>query len=475
MHRPIRSDLTGGRLRLPKTRQGRAMYEALIDQIREALGKSGRAINVRAIPSLVARLHPTDLAAILDELTLPESERVFALLDDERAAEALAQVAPATRRHLVQNSPLRHVAAQLGRLEMDDVAAVASDLDDEEVKQLLALLPGGSAREVERLLEYPEATAGRLMTSRFAAVRPGVTVAWTLDYLRVAARSVETVSIVYVIDGSARLIGVCSIRELLLARMSAAIEEVMISEVVSVAPDTDQQEVARLIGKYDFVAVPVVDAARHLLGIVTVDDVLDVITEEFNEDIAGLVGSDAAEMDRRSPAQVARLRLPWLLGTMAIELLAGGIISRFDHILRQVILLASFMPVISAVSGNVGLQAAAIVVRGLDTGHVSLANWANAVRRELMTALTIALIAGGALAIVAMVWSGHVPFGLVVGGSMTCAIVTAGVMGTVIPMLSKRAGFDPATTAGPFETAFQDVVGFSVFLWMAQLLVRWLA
>jgi magnesium transporter len=180
-------------------------------------------------------------------------------------------------------------------------------------------------------------------------------------------------------------------------------------------------------------------------------------------------------MDRRSPAQVARLRLPWLLGTMAIELLAGGIISRFDHILRQVILLASFMPVISAVSGNVGLQAAAIVVRGLDTGHVSLANWAGAVRRELMTALTIALIAGGVLAIVAMVWSGHVPFGLVVGGSMTCAIVTAGVMGTVIPMLSKRAGFDPATTAGPFETAFQDVVGFSVFLWMAQLLVRWLA
>ncbi len=450
------------------------MYEALIDQIREALGQRGRPMDVRAIPTLVGSLHPSDLAAILDELTLPEAERVFALLDDERAAEALAQAAPATRRHLVQTSPPTHVAAQLGHMEMDDAADVVGDIGDDESRQILALLPGGSARDVERLLEYPEQTAGRLMTSSVAAVRPGVTVAWTLEYLRIAARTVETVTIVYIVDAGMRLVGVCSMRDLLLARLPQTIDEVMTTDVISVAPDTDQQDVARLIGKYDFVAVPVVDADRRLLGIVTVDDVLDVLTEEFNEDLSHLVGSDAAEMDRRTPTQVAWLRLPWLLGTMAIELVAGGIIARFGHVLQEVILLASFMPVISAVSGNVGLQAAAIVVRGLDTGHVSLSNWAHAVRRELLTALTIALVAGVSLSVVAMIWSRRIPFGLVVGASMTCAIVTAGLMGTVIPMLSKRAGFDPATTAGPFETAFQDVIGFSVFLWMAQLLIRWL-
>jgi len=450
------------------------VYEALIEHIREALGQRGRAMDVRAIPTLVASLHPSDLAAILDELTLPEAERVFALLDDERAAEALAQAAPATRRHLIQTSPPTHVAAQIGRMEMDDAADVVADIGDDESREILALLPGGSARDVERLLEYPDQTAGRLMTSRFAAVRPGVTVAWTLEYLRVAARTVETVTTVYVVDAGMRLVGVCSVRDLLLARMNDPVDGIMTADVVTVSPETDQQEVARLIGKYDFVAVPVVDAERRLLGIVTVDDVLDVLTEEFNEDISQLVGSDAAEMDRRTPAQVAWLRLPWLLGTMAIELLAGGIIARFGHVLQEVILLASFMPVISAVSGNVGLQAAAIVVRGLDTGHVSLANWATAVRRELLTALTIALCAGVSLAVVAMIWSRRLPFGLVVGASMTCAIVTAGLMGTVIPMLSKRAGFDPAATAGPFETAFQDVIGFSVFLWMAQLLAHWL-
>ncbi len=451
------------------------MYEALIDQIREALGQRGRSMDVRAIPTLVGSLHPSDLAAILDELTLPEAERVFALLDDERASEALAQTAPATRRHLVQTSPPTHVAAQLGHMEMDDAADVVGDIDDdEESRQILALLPGGSARDVERLLEYPEETAGRLMTSSIAAVRPGVTVAWTFEYLRMAAPTVETVTIVYVVDAGMRLVGVCSIRDLLVARPNQTVDEVMTTDVITVPPETDQQEVAKLIGKYDFVAVPVVDAERRLLGIVTVDDVLDVLTEEFNEDLSRLVGADAAEMDRRTPTQVARLRLPWLLGTMAIELVAGGIIARFGHVLQEVILLASFMPVISAVSGNVGLQAAAIVVRGLDTGHVSLSNWANALRRELWTALTIALVAGVSLSAVAMIWSGRIPFGLVVGASMTCAIVTAGLMGTIIPMLSKKAGFDPATTAGPFETAFQDVIGFSVFLWMAQLLIRWL-
>ena len=294
------------------------MYEALIDQIREALGQRGRAMDVRAIPTLVGSLHPSDLAAILDELTLPEAERVFALLDDERAAEALAQAAPATRRHLVQTSPPTHVAAQLGRMEMDDAADVVGDISDDESRQILALLPGGSARDVARLLEYPEETAGRLMTSSVAAVRPGVTVAWTFEYLRIAAQTVETVTIVYVVDAGMRLVGVCSIRDLLMARPDQTVDDVMTTEVISVAPDTDQQDVARLIGKYDFLAVPVVDADRRLLGIVTVDDVLDVLTEEFNEDLSQLVGSDAAEMDRRTPVQVAWLRLPWLLGTMGI-------------------------------------------------------------------------------------------------------------------------------------------------------------
>lgn len=185
-------------------------------------------------------------------------------------------------------------------------------------------------------------------------------------------------------------------------------------------------------------------------------------------------GEAAGEMSRRTPTQVARLRLPWLLGTMLIEPIAGVIIARFDAVLRDVILLASFMPVISAVSGNVGLQAAAIVVRGLDTGHISVDEWAHAIRRELLTALVLAAAMGTVVTMVAIAWSHRVLFGLVVGAAMLSAVLTAGLLGTVIPMVSKRLGFDPATTAGPFETALQDVIGFTVFLWTATLLACWL-
>jgi magnesium transporter len=179
-------------------------------------------------------------------------------------------------------------------------------------------------------------------------------------------------------------------------------------------------------------------------------------------------------MERRTPAQVARLRLPWLLGTMGIELCAGLVISHFDDVLKEVILLASFMPVISAVSGNVGLQAAAIVVRGLDTGHVSLQHWGGQVRKELASSFMLSLACGLVLGLVGVMWSQHAGFGVVIGAAMTCSMLTAGLMGTVIPLLSKRLGFDPAATAGPFETAFQDVIGFAVFLWLASVLLQWL-
>ena len=423
------------------------MHETLVEDIRAALGQHGGGLDTARVRAVVSAVHASDLAFVLDELTLPEAERVFLLLDDDRAAEALARVAPTTNRHLLQVlSPTRAVEL-LRRLPMDEAAEVVSEAGVDGAR-LLGMMSGAAASDVERLLGYADQTAGRLMTTRYAAVPAELTVARTFEYLRVVAPTVETLNTVYGVNDAGVLVGVCSIRELLIAAGHDAVGAIMRRDVISVPASADQEDVARVIGRYDLNAVPVVDEAQRLVGIVTVDDVLDVLTEEFNEDYTGLVGSDAAEMDRRTPVQIARIRLPWLLGTMAIELCAGAIIARFDALLRQLILLASFMPVISAVSGNVGLQAAAIVVRGLDTGHVRLENWAHAVRRELLAAVSIALVAGTALAAVAVVWSRHLPFGIVVGSAMMCAILVASGMGTVIPMLSRRLGFDPATTAG---------------------------
>lgn len=269
-----------------------------------------------------------------------------------------------------------------------------------------------------------------------------------------------------------QLLGVLSLRDLLEAPPAASIGALMRTEPIHVDVDTDQAEVAHVISKYDLLSLPVLDREGNMAGIVTVDDALDVMVEEFDEQVRRITGSDAARMARKTPLQAAVQRIPWLLGTMVIELCSGLVIARFNWVLREVILLASFMPVISAVSGNTGLQAAAIAVRGIETGHVTRIR--RVLPKEMLTSLIIAACVGLCAGIVGTIWSRHLPFGLVIGGGMFVSMQVAGLMGTAIPIVSKRLGFDPASTAGPFETAFQDVIGFAVFLWLASLFLPWI-
>lgn len=419
-----------------------------------------------------------DIAEATESLSDSQSLLVFSHLDDAKAMDFLFEVGPSLARFLILNSSRDRIASLLDLMPMDDAANVVSSSDERIREELLALLARRApqdAREVRELLAYPEGTAGRLMTDKFVRLQPDQSVQEALASVRRLPSDIETLTTLYVVgaDGT-DLIGVLSMRELVTAPDAASVGDLMAKELITVTVDTPGADLARLIAKHDFLALPVLSREGALVGIVTVDDVIDVMIEGFNDDLAKLVGTDADEMDRRNPAQVARLRLPWLLGTMAIELGAGMVISRFDYVLTQVILLASFMPVISAISGNVGLQAAAIVVRGLDTGHVKMKEMKRAVRKEFLTTLMMAGVCGLLLGTVGSVWSRHPFFGVVVGVAMAASMMTAGFMGTVIPMVSKKLGFDPATTAGPFETAFQDVIGFGVLLWVASLLLPWL-
>jgi magnesium transporter len=448
--------------------------EPLVRLVRLALGDGGETLNMAAAKDALSGLHPSEVAFVLDELALPEALAIFKLLDDLPAAEVLDEVSPETNRYLVENSPRERIIALLDILPMDDAAEVVSEVGAAEAGPLLAGLSRNDATNVTDLLTRAEDSAGRLMTGKFAAVHPHTTAGQVLDYLRRNAAELETINVVYVVNDGGRLVGVSSIRDVLTANADALVDSFMAREPIAVSPETDQQETARLMRQYDLLAIPVTEESGRIVGIVTIDDVIDVLVEEFNEDIAHFLGTDAEEMDRRTPAQVATLRLPWLMGTMVIELGAGLVIAHFESVLKQVILLASFMPVISAISGNVGLQAAAIIVRGLDTGHVSLTSWWRPLKKELVTSVIMSVVCGLVLGCIGAVWSRHLPFGVVIGAAMSCSMLTAGFMGTVIPMLSKRFGFDPATTAGPFETAFQDVIGFAVFLWLASLLVHWL-
>lgn len=420
-------------------------------------------------------LSPQELADFLLALEPPTLAQLVARLGQDAVAELVSELDSSDAARLLLKLSRGQAADVLEEMPPDDAADVLEELSPQQAETLLTEMEKDRARALKGLLAYPPGTAGSLMTPECIVVRPDLTAQEALAVIRRAAEDAETVHYVYVTDpDTQRLLGVLSLYRLVFSRPDTLVRDLMTREVVKVRADAPQEEAARLVQRHDFVSLPVVDEHDRLLGIITVDDVLDVLQEEFTEDYARLVGTDAEAMARRSPLEAARLRLPWLLVTLGVELLAGVVISRFDEVLTRVILLASFMPIISAISGNVGLQAAAIVVRGLDTGHVTLQGWWAAVRKELATAFLMAVVVGTVLGGIGVAWSGKTSFGLVIAAAQVAAMLTAGLMGTLFPLVSKRLGFDPATTAGPFETAFQDVVGFAVFLWLASRLVGFL-
>ena len=424
--------------------------------------------------NILQDLYPADIAHILERLGGDDLEFVFRLLSTETQSEVLPELREASREFLLPRVPATDLAKVLDGMASDDAADIVGGMTDEAAEKILETMDVRDSSHVEELLRYDERTAGGIMAKEMAVVDEKATVKNAIRTVRKLAREHKNLYSVYVVDDDQILVGSVALQELLLHTPNKRMKSIMSEDVISVTTDVDQEEVAKVFKKYDIVSLPVTDTAGKLLGRITVDDIVDVLEEEHEEDVARMVGSDAEELERRSPAQVAMLRLPWVIITLLVEMGAVFIVSRFDTTLSRVILLAAFMPIISALSGNTGLQAAAMVVRGLATGHVQLNQWWHPVVRQMQTSLILGSICGTALGLVGGFWMGNPVFGFVVGFSMLVSINISGFIGTVSPMLSKRMGFDPAITAGPFETAFQDVVGITIFLSIATMLLQWL-
>jgi magnesium transporter len=416
--------------------------------------------------------HPADLAQALNGLPTPDQVALFRLLPQDKAGDVLAELEDDMLLRLVAALDDVEVSRILDQMPADHAADVVEELPAEQAEKILGLMEEEKSEDVQELLDYPEHSAGRLMSTDVVAVPETATVQQAIEHIR---RSIteERAFEVYVVDDHRHLVGVVPVRRLLIADPRTQIVGIRDEEVTSVGHDMDREEVARLVAKYDLVAVPVVDRQHRLLGTITVDDVIDILGEEASEDIFRMAGSDAAELERRSPRELAMLRLPWLLTTLVIELGAGAIIAAFDATLARVILLASFMPVIQAVSGNTGLQSVTMIVRGLATGQVRLERWTEPLRRQVQASLILGGVCAVVVGTVGTVWHSPV-FGLVVALSMFVSVNVSGAGGTLLPMLSKHLGFDPAITAGPFATALQDVLGVTIFLGLATALLHWL-
>jgi magnesium transporter len=442
----------------------------LVESLRELL-EDGR------LDELAARLpeiHPADVARLLAEVPQERRVPVFRLLTREQAGDVLPELDDQTLLDLVQDLEEKEVSHILDTMAPDQAADVVEELPTEQAESILDLMQAEKSEEVQELLEYPEESAGRLMSPSVVAVPETSTVMQALADIRKLAPEEGSFE-VFVVDGHGHLVGMVPLRRLLTADPAAAVSAITNADVVTVAPETDQEEVARIVAKYDVLAIPVVDRANRLLGTVSVDDVVDIVGHEASEDIFRLAGSDAAELDRRSPRRIAFMRLPWILATLVIELGAALVIRYHDETLSRVILLAAFMPVIQAISGSTGLQSVTMVVRGLATGHVQLSRWWEPLWRQVQATTIIGLVCGALVGLVGTAWHGSSVFGVVVAASMFVSVNLSGLAGTGIPMLSKRLGFDPALTAGPFQTALQDVIGVTIFLSLATALLRWLA
>jgi magnesium transporter len=320
-------------------------------------------------------------------------------------------------------------------------------------------------------MDYREDTAGGIMTTEYVAIPNNITASKAIEVLRDTAPDAETVYYVYVINLQNQLVGVISLRELIIANPASLVSDIMRKKVISVNVNDDQEDVARMVAKYDFLAVPVVDQKQHLIGIITVDDVIDVIHEEATEDLYRLAGTSEDDETVAKFSTAVKSRLPWLLITMVGGMLSGQVLQRFSEELNAVVALAFFIPLLIGMGGNVGTQSSTVTVRGIATGQVNTGTIAKTVLKESMVGISLGTVMGVIVATTAFIWQGSFKLSLVVGLTMFTNMFAAATMGTAVPLFLRKIGVDPAAASAPFISTTVDVMGLIIYSILATLIL----
>ena len=430
----------------------------------------------RRLPEFLDPLHPADIAEFIEYLDDEDRRRIILALPVKKAALTVEEMEPEVQSRILHHVSDRQAARILDEMSDDDIADLLGEISPQEAADILELLEDEEAADVQELLEYLRDSAGGIMTTDVMALDEEMSAEEAIGVLRTTTPDAETVYYLYIINRESQLTGVLSLRELIVAPPSARLRELMNPSVISVQAQTDQEEVAKLVAKYDLLAVPVVDARNRLLGIITVDDVLDVIEEEVSEDFYRISGTvphegEGITVDMALPEK-ARRRLPWLMGLLIGHLFTGRVISEFEEILQSVVALAYFIPVLMDMGGNVGTQSLAMVVRGLATGRIHARRLVWAIFREAQTGLVLGAILGVSIAFISFIWQGSATLGLVVGISMAVTVFSAAVMGTFIPLFLDYIGIDSAVASGPFITTVIDIASLIIYFVLATIMLN---
>jgi len=437
----------------------------------DTIGRLSRRGAVRPLKRILARLHPADLAAVLAILSDADTISVFdAIPDLQLAAEVLVELTDRVRDRVFEEKHIEDLLPILEQLPPDELTDLVQELDPEYAQRLMALLERDSKAEVEGLLRYTPDTAGGIMTPDFFALTDDVLVEDAISKVR-HHFDVEMVFYLYITDPEQHLVGVVSLRQLLLTDPEQPLRDIMNSRVISVHTDTPQEDVAQRVDNYQLLAIPVVDDDNVLVGMVTVDDVIEVIEAITTQNILRMAGTDAAETLTESPLKIASIRLPWLLAAFAGGLLATAIVRHFEPMLMQVLALSAFLPVVMGMAGNVGVQTATVAVRGLATGTLGLEEAGSELFKELRVGVLLGLFYGSILAAFGWFLFDSLQLAEVVGLTLLLNMIGAAVVAILLPLFFHRIGVDPAIATGPFVTTAIDVLGVLNYFLIASLLM----
>ncbi|MCP4727488.1 MAG: magnesium transporter [bacterium] len=436
------------------------------------------------LKKILDKTHPADIAYLSRDFTQYERDTVFKILKDDivKTAAALSEMELKEAVRLLELVPQEEIKLILLEMPPDDRVDIISSLPEELSESVLQLMKKAESDEVENLMGFDENTAGGIMNTEFHAFDEEMTAKEAIDMIQ-KTPDIESYFYVYVIDDRNHLVGVLSLRQLIVKPGNTKLKNIMQTEVTSVHTGVDQEEVARQVARYNFLAIPVVDEENKLVGIVTVDDTIDVIREEATEDFLKLAGTSTQEITEKSVLRSLKVRSPWLLASLAGGILAAVVISSFEVTLERFIGLSAFLPVIIGMGGNVGVQSSTLMVRGLATGRINITHIWKVIGREILIGASLGVIYGillgllSRLLILANVFEfksdiSFMVLGLVVGLGICTSMLIATVVGAFVPILLEKMKIDPALASGPFVTTAIDVLGVGSYLYIAATLIR---
>jgi len=448
------------------------------EELKEKIEKLLKQKEFKQTIELLRKIHPADIAELIENLPDEEEKiQVFQLLDVDIASEVIVKLSEDTRRLILEELTHGHLADIVEDLPSDEAADIIGDLPEEKAKKVLDQIPPKNQAKLRHLLRYHEETAGGLMQTEILTLPADITVEEAIEKIRsLSEETEEKYHAIFIVNGKHQLLGIIPLYKLIIAPPYEKLFSIMEKPEVVIKVDEDQEEVAKKFQKYDLVSAPVVDDQGVLLGRITIDDIIDVIEKETSEDFYRLAGTDVEEIVYGDEIlKISRIRLPWLITNLFGGLLTGLIMWFFKRTIGEAIALISFIPVITGMGGNVGIQSSTITVRGLATGRVRSFNFKYHLIKEIKVAFLMANICGATVGLIAFLWHGEAILGLVVGLAMFCAMTIAVLMGTLMPLILRKLGVDPAVASGPFVTTANDVVGILIYMIIATIFLKYLS